>query len=119
MYLGIPLFWRGEGCKPSPGKVEHLHKKAASGEKVLHGARFTEQKQIDGPPCINGLSIINWLLKIIQSSSQSVLNFLAFLDKALFKKKEHKTGAQSYLECSVAYTSTFSYLHIYSTTGKI
>ena len=46
-------------------------------------------------------------------SNQSVLNFLAFLDIALFKKKEHKTGAQSYLECSVAYASTFSYLHIY------
>ena len=88
MYLGIPLFWRGEGCKPSPGKVEHLHRKAASGEKVLHGARLTEQKQIDGPPCIKGLSIINWLLKIIQIwdywereqnlSSRSVLNFKLF-----------------------------------------
>ena len=59
----FPFFGEGKGVNPRLERL--LHKKAASGEKVLHGARFTEQKQIDGPPCTKGLSIINWLLKII------------------------------------------------------
>ena len=111
MYLDIPFFFEeGRGVNPCPEGLSTFTKRPrlvircsmvpdcrakANRRAALHKGAFHHQLVME-----NHSKFIEERTKSFKSKC---FELLAFLDKALFKEREHKTGVQSYLEFSVVY----------------